>query len=884
MVDWPSPDLVVSKIISCPMNQYLQQLNNLAAQNEGGGDDSIPQKWEMRSKGGDYYFVDDKNQRFGGTYKSIEEANKAMSQAKKDGRFQQGVDRMSVRQPGQAPAPGTPAQAQKTGWRDRGAAKSGPFYVDDKGTEYYMKGDKHRSGDYVVSRKEKGGDIESFFSTSGKNEEDAMRSFFNDEMGWSPSLAVSAIDFDEGGTRPDVQLVTQRGTRGGIQDRRRLDWNREASKKYPEDPYYQKVIAKLENKIGLGSDRQPLGPSGQVSYDGPMTGGNGQGQQVDIPYTDPGTAFYHQGDQSNMGVFDPAQSVQQGAAQQSGGGIVSDPNATAGSAAVSPQGLGTENKGFPGERRSRGFGATWEAPGEAVEFTQEDFYPTPPPMVGQYDTGNEYVARSARMPMGALSKAAGALQNRQVELDQKRQAFQEELYKPVKTAAPYQQNFNAIVNKQREDFIQKVAQDLTGGNVNKAYREIFSNPRLRAQYRELNANLEALGQRGASVFAKAENYIKEAAKGGVEGATPQMRKLAGDIIMGLGGYSTADSTGGNFDKLVNDMNRFEVMIDRNQYFKDNVADMVKNFAQRSAVSIDPKTGNTVYGKPSTDDRGRYMFWNKGHLDSFRTQIKELAVSMALDQGYGDGDLPNEKIADNERYLTNMLADKYNMDYVMEDEWSGSRSSSSSGDGGGDKATHEYAYQKINPQGADYENVRKAMKEVGFYLPEGTTTLDSVSFQEVTGGKGGVPKVIPIAGTSVIPLGAYRDGKGKLWLFAKEAKLTGVVDSNKGRDNEAPAPSLTGDDVAKMISTGDVSMSSLPTKLYPFDRYGDVVAKKFGITGEEVNRIINENNPVTGRERTGTQQRAEAPPEPGAVRIEGYDGWWKEVNGEVVKVG
>jgi hypothetical protein len=827
------------------MNQYLQQLNNLAAQNEGGGDDSIPQKWEMRSKGGDYYFVDDKNQRFGGTYKSIEEANKAMSQAKKDGRFQQGVDRMSVRQPGQATAPGTPAQAQKTGWRDRGAAKSGPFYVDAEGTEYYMKGDKDKDGDYNVYIKEKGKAIKSDPSyASGKNEEDAMRSFFNNWIGTYPQIAVSALDFNEGNTRPDQQLVTEMRSRGGIQDRERLDPLRKFAKKYPQEPYYQKSIAKLENKIGIGGDRQPLGPSGQVSYDGPMTGGDGQGQQVDIPYTDPGTAFYHQGDQSNMGVFDPAQSVQQGAAQQSGGGIVSDPNATAGSAAVSPQGLGTENKGFPGERRSRGFGATWEAPGEAVEFTQEDFYPTPPPMVGQYDTGNEYVARSARMPMGALSKAAGALQNRQVELDQKRQAFQEELYKPVKTAAPYQQNFNTIVNKQREDFLQKVAQDLTGGNVNKAYREIFSNPRLRAQYRELNANLEALGQRGEGLFVKAENYLKEAAKGGVEGATPEMRKLASDVIMGLGGYSTADGTGGSFDKLISNMNRFEIMLDRNQYFKDNVVDMVKNFAQRSAVSIDPKTGNTVYGKPSTDDRGRYMFWNKGHLDSFKTQIKELARTMALDQGYGDGDLPNEKTADNERYLTAMLADKYNMDYLMEDEWSGlgggSRSSSSSGDGG--KATHEYAYQKINPQDADYENVRKAMKEVGFYLPEGTTTLDSVSFQEVTGGKGGVPKVIPIAGTSVIPLGAYRDGKGKLWLFAKEAKLTGVVDSSKGKDDKRTPVSLTGDDIAQMISTGEVSMSSLPTKLYPFDRYGDVVAKKFNITGEEVNRIINENNP------------------------------------------
>jgi len=230
--------------------------------------------------------------------------------------------------------------------------------------------------------------------------------------------------------------------------------------------------------------------------------------------------------------------------------------------------------------------------------------------------------------------------------------------------------------------------------------------------------------------------------------------------------------------------------------------------------------------------------------------------MAVWQGYGAGDLPEEKIQDNINYLTNMLGQQVDREIKVIDTYS-NISRGDGGGGGGDRSTYKYAYQKINPQGADFENVRKAMQEVNFYLPKGTTTLDSVSFQEVTGGKGGVPKVIPIEGTSVIPLSAYRDGNGKLWLFAKEAKITGVIDSGKGKDSKQPSPSLSGDDVATMISTGEVNINSLPTKLYPFDRYEDIVVNKFNINGNQINEIINAKNPTQGKTKTPTYKEIKA---------------------------
>lgn len=528
-------------------------------------------------------------------------------------------------------------------------------------------------------------------------------------------------------------------------------------------------------------------------------------------------------------TIDPAQAVLQGAAQ------------TAGAAAVTPQGTTTATTGAvpgqeaPEEQRRRGR-SSWEAPGEAVQFTQEDFYPNPQdPFAGQYSTGVEYVARQGRMPMGALSKAAAALQDRQLQLDQKRQEFIDDLYKPIKTASPYQQNFNAIVNKQREDFVKSVADAYTGGDVNKAYREIFASPQLRNQWRQINADLEALGQRGGEIFARAEKYLADAATNTI-GSTPEMRKLARDIMYGMGGYASPDGTGGDFNTLIKNIKQFEMMEGRDRYFRDTVTKSVKDFAERLPYTADGQKPYVI-----TPEK-RYRFITQGHRQTFINQIKQIARDMAVYQGYGEGADLTARIADNEKFLMAMLPDQYDLNTTVEDTYA--NISRGSGDGG-QKSVYNFPYQKINPQKENFANVRAAMKDAGFNLPEGTTTLDSVSFQEVTGGKAGVPKVIPIEGTSVIPLGAFRDFDGKIWLYAKEAKLTGVVKSG-GKDGEAPQANFSGDDVAQMITSGDVEISSLPTKLYPFDRYEDIVRSKFGITGQQINDIIEGKNPRRSR--------------------------------------
>jgi hypothetical protein len=266
--------------------------------------------------------------------------------------------------------------------------------------------------------------------------------------------------------------------------------------------------------------------------------------------------------------------------------------------------------------------------------------------------------------------------------------------------------------------------------------------------------------------------------------------------------------------------------------------------------------------------------SKKNWDSHKRQ---LAVDMAVWQGYGSGDLPEEKIQDNINYLDNMLGQQVDQDVKHIDTYS----NISRGDGGGgDRDSYKFAYQKIDPTEESYKDTLAALKKAGFAFHEGSTTIDSVTFQE----KGGVPKAISVGTTTIIPLEVSRDKNGQLYLIGKDATTSNRLFRDERDGKEKPISQLSSEQRVEIIESGELDSASFPTRAYPLSRYEDVVIQKFGIDAKKINEIINERNPVTGRGRTGTQQRTETPPEPGAVRIEGYDGWWKEVDGEIVKVG
>jgi hypothetical protein len=351
--------------------------------------------------------------------------------------------------------------------------------------------------------------------------------------------------------------------------------------------------------------------------------------------------------------LDPAKAVLQGTAAQGG---------AAGNMVTGNQGVVTSTTGAaPGQeeqaprQRQRG-GGTWSAPGLTEAFTQEDFYANTGPMVGQYSTGNEYVATPGRLPMGAISKAATILNNRQVELDQKRQAMMEELYKPIKTATPYQQNFNQIVNSEHDKFIKSVADAYTGGNIAKANRLIMSNPELRARWRQQNADLESLGARGEYVFNKAVNYLSDAATLKIA-SNPETRQLANDIIYGMGGYGTKDGKGGDFNTLISKINQFENLMGRDTYFKEKVVPSVKDFAAVNSLPY------------KVDRNGMFIFMTEAAERSFNTQKDALAREMTT-TGFGS-------YAENYEFLDKMLPTSVETKTTVRDI-----PRATSGDGGG----------------------------------------------------------------------------------------------------------------------------------------------------------------------------------------------------------
>lgn len=356
----------------------------------------------------------------------------------------------------------------------------------------------------------------------------------------------------------------------------------------------------------LGQDLRPVQPE----------------QQPDAPYAD------------------PAQAVQSAGGQ---------------AAAAAPQTSTQTTGNAPGQPAPQRDGPRvtrdWSSPGATEAFTQEDFYPNPvDPGQITYTTGVEAYAHPGRMPMQAISKAASLLNNRQAELDKEREAFATELSKTFKTADPYQQNFNRIVKQQHNDFIQSIADAYDGGNTRKAWKRVMSSPQLRAQWRQQNAELEGLAQRGQYVFKKAEEYLANAASL-KSGSTPELRALARDVMYGLGGYGTNDGTGGDFRKLIDKVNQFENLLGRDEYFRTVVAPSVEKFAA------------SIPEKLKFDRNGSMWIMSEETKKSWDTQIDAIAREMTAMYGYGSYE-------ENKAYLEKMLPHSIDRNTTVKDTYRG----------------------------------------------------------------------------------------------------------------------------------------------------------------------------------------------------------------------
>ena len=485
-----------------------------------------------------------------------------------------------------------------------------------------------------------------------------------------------------------------------------------------------------------------------------------------------GKSQFYQPDPVADESFDAGQAVLQGQ-QQYTGQIATTPEglstSTTGAAPEAGSSLGQQ---LPPEEEKQKVSRTWSAPGLTEPFTQEDFYPNQGPLIGQYSTGTEYVATPGRMPMGAISKAATILNNRQVELDQKRQAFMADFAKVPQTAKPYQQNFARLVQERNNEFVQGIADAMYGGNANKAYRAIASNPELQARWRAINAQNEALAQRGQQYFDYATEYLKKAAKNEVAG-NPKALQLAKDIVYGMGSY-TAGDVGGDFNKLLNNMEQFDNLMGRDVYYKDFVLTRLKGMADKESM---------MYGKKTyqLDREGRFMAITQGTRETFENAIPTIAREMAVDFNYGDGETYDEKIADNIEYLRAMLPEVVEQKTDLKDLATGGGGTVAGTEQKGGTAMYQHTYA-TNLQGM-VSKAQEMKADINTYTSKGDQAhIDEIRFFDITAGKANMPRIQTIGNRAVLPVGMFQDKKGKLWVYGKGSRYSGAAAQKDGKGN------------------------------------------------------------------------------------------------------
>jgi hypothetical protein len=205
----------------------------------------------------------------------------------------------------------------------------------------------------------------------------------------------------------------------------------------------------------------------------------------------------------------------------------------------------------------------------------------------------------------------------------------------------------------------------------------------------------------------------------------------------------------------------------------------------------------------------------------------------------------------------MLADKYNMDYVMEDEWSGlgggSRSSSSSGDGGPTSKVRasfvrtSRRSKNESPGGVDYGWMAEARSQ-GASIPqsiwqnpekkEGLRYVDEVSLMGTSVGEGVPSKPKYIGGKHMIPTHVFEDADGKLYVRGKLAKQPGT----KYVDGKAEGPYSMEEIGVTETPDGDYIYSNfeyLKDAVVPVAAYAGDVYNAIGINPSSLRTIIRE---------------------------------------------
>ena len=187
--------------------------------------------------------------------------------------------------------------------------------------------------------------------------------------------------------------------------------------------------------------------------------------------------------------------------------------------------IGPEGPQIRGDRRYRN---GW--------YRNEEFYSGQERPAQYQASGGDpiWVASGGRVPMGILAERQSQLQAKKAELNK----FIQSRYDPFKGKADprYQQKYQQYVRGEMDKYIQDYANANTGGNLNEAYKQIYSNPDARAAYEAKVADWEAIGEANKTAVPIALDLLNGVYKDEFQ-ASPETMQLARQLATGMMDFS-----------------------------------------------------------------------------------------------------------------------------------------------------------------------------------------------------------------------------------------------------------------------------------------------------------------------------------------------------------
>lgn len=262
----------------------------------------------------------------------------------------------------------------------------------------------------------------------------------------------------------------------------------------------------------------------------------------------------------------------------------------------------------------------------ATQYTQEDFYPNPvdPAQYG-FSEGLQVIARPGRIPMGAFAKAAQSINQKQQDLNKKKQDIVTLQSKRFNVPSPYQEAFDKSQTNVLNQVIEEVRtyEGIDVSKTDKVYAKIARNPAYRNKLLEALRKNEREARLIQDNYNRAQQYVSEVtdpSKGYFR--DPYLIETANNLIA---------PTIADLDEIKNSSQKFLLAQDLNNYFNKEVLQAAAQVGFK--LESDPRIGTRTIVVTNTKD---WEDFSKGQSAIIAQQAPESVRAYAQANGLPSG--------------------------------------------------------------------------------------------------------------------------------------------------------------------------------------------------------------------------------------------------------